>query len=128
MLVDAHALIWWLTDDRRLSVAARSAIEQATEPLVSAGTLIEIAVKRKIGKLTKLRSDWTEQTQLDGFALLPFGWTHVSRLERLPFVVVGGREHRDPFDRMLAAQALVEGIPVVTVDPAIGDHGVPVIW
>jgi PIN domain nuclease of toxin-antitoxin system len=127
MLVDAHALLWWLGADRRLSQAARQAIETADEPLLGAGTLVEIAVKRSIGKL-EIDDDWPEQARSDGFGVLAIAWTHVAQLQRLPYPELAGRPHRDPFDRLLAAQALTERLSIVTRDPALAAYGVPGIW
>lgn len=127
LLVDAHALLWWLGADRRLSANARGAIEVSENPLIGAGTALEIAVKRSLGKL-EVDEDWPEQTQADGFGLLAVGWAHVTRLQTLPFPRVAGKSHRDPFDRLLVAQALDEQVPIVTRDPAFGAYGVPIIW
>jgi PIN domain nuclease of toxin-antitoxin system len=127
LLVDAHALLWWLGSDKRLSTAAKQAIETADDPLVGAGTLVEIAVKRSIGKL-ELGDDWPERTRDDGFGVLAITWPHVTHLQNLPFPEVTGRAHRDPFDRLLAAQALSERIPIVTRDPALAAYGAPAIW
>jgi PIN domain nuclease of toxin-antitoxin system len=127
LLVDAHALLWWLGADKRLSTPAKDAIQRADDPLVGAGTLVEIAIKRSIGKLT-VDQDWPEQTRRDGFGVLDIAWAHVARLQELPFPELGGRAHRDPFDRLLAAQALGERLPIVTRDPALAAYGVAVIW
>lgn len=127
LLLDAHALLWWLSADRRLSKSAESAIETAEDPLIGAGTLVEIAVKRSIGKLD-IDADWPEQARDDGFGVLAIGWKHVARLQNLSYPTVAGRPHRDPFDRLLAAQALTEQIPVVTRDPALAIYGVAAIW
>lgn len=127
LLVDAHALLWWLGGDRRLSTPASDAIERADSPLLGAGTLIEIAIKRSIGKLS-VDEDWPQQTQEDGFGVLAIDWRHVARLQVLPFVELDGRAHRDPFDRLLAAQALDEQLPIVTRDPALAAYGVATIW
>ena len=127
LLVDAHALLWWLGEDRRLSPAARDAIETAQEPLLGAGTLVEIAVKRSLGKL-EVDEDWPEQASADGFDLLAIDWAHATCLQGLPFPRLAGKPHRDPFDRLLAAQALCERVPVVTRDPALDAYGVPTIW
>jgi PIN domain nuclease of toxin-antitoxin system len=127
LLVDAHALLWWLGGDERLSRTAREAIEAAEAPLVGAGTAVEIAVKRSIGKLP-IDADWPEQVQADGFGLLAIAWPHVVRLQTLPYPKIGGKAHRDPFDRMLAAQALSERIPVVTRDAALAAYGVASLW
>jgi PIN domain nuclease of toxin-antitoxin system len=127
LLVDVHALLWWLGADRSLSTKAREAIEAADDPLLSAGTLMEIAIKRSLGKL-EIDEDWPEQARADGFGVLSVAWAHARRLQELPFPRLGGALHRDPFDRLLAAQALSEGIPIVTRDPAIAAYGVGVIW
>lgn len=127
LLLDAHALLWWLGGDKRLSSRARGAIETADRPLIGAGTLVEIAVKRSLGKL-KIDPDWPEQAQTDGFAVLPISWRHVACLQGLPYLIVAGREHRDPFDRLLAAQALIDGTPIVTCDEALEAYGTATIW
>ncbi|HEY5044376.1 MAG TPA: type II toxin-antitoxin system VapC family toxin [Solirubrobacteraceae bacterium] len=127
LLVDAHALLWWLGADRRLSTTARKAIEAAEDPLLGAGTLVEIAVKRSLDKLD-IDEDWPEQAQADGFGLLAIDWAHATRLQELPFPQLAGKPHRDPFDRLLAAQALSERVPIVTRDPAFAAYGVPTIW
>jgi PIN domain nuclease of toxin-antitoxin system len=127
LLVDAHALLWWLGADRRLSPTARETIEAAQEPLLSAGTLIEIAVKRSLGKL-EVDKDWPEQASADGFDVLAIGWSHATCLQDLPFPRLAGKSHRDPFDRLLAAQALCERIPIVTRAPAFAAYGVATIW
>ncbi len=127
LLVDAHALLWWLDADKRLSQVARQGIETADEPLLGAGTLVEIAVKRSIGKL-EIDSDWPEQARSDGFGVLTIAWTHIEQLQRLPYPELSGRPHRDPFDRLLAAQALTERLPIVTRDPALAAYGVSAIW
>ncbi|MCP9488620.1 MAG: type II toxin-antitoxin system VapC family toxin [Solirubrobacteraceae bacterium MAG38_C4-C5] len=126
-LVDTHAFIWWLLDDDRLSEPARETLGAMDTPMLSAGTLVEIAIKRSIGKLGFHR-DWTERGRSEGFEPLAVTWEHAVALERLPFITASGREHRDPFDRLLVAQAQVERLPVVTRDPAIAAYGVPVIW
>jgi PIN domain nuclease of toxin-antitoxin system len=127
-LVDTHALLWWATGDERLSSTAREAIASASEPLIGAGTIFEMAIKASVGKL-ELSPDWTvELLDHERFAILPIRPSHANTLAILPFVRVKGCEIRDPFDRLLVAQAEVEGVPVVTRDPAISAHGIPTIW
>jgi PIN domain nuclease of toxin-antitoxin system len=127
LLVDARALLWWLGGNRRLSRAATQAIEAADEPLLGAGTLLEIAVKRSLGKLD-VATSWPDEAMADGFSVLAISLAHVSRLQDLPFATLAGTPHRDPFDRLLAAQAMTEGIPVVSRDPAFAAYDVPTIW
>lgn len=127
LLLDAHALLWWLSGSKELSTPACEAIETADDPLIGAGTLVEIAVKRSLGKLD-IDEGWPEHAQQDGFGVLAISWSHVARLQALPYPKLAGSEHRDPFDRLLAAQALSDGCPVVTRDPAFAAYGVPTIW
>lgn len=127
LLLDAHALIWWLDDDSRLSTSARKAIETTESALVGAGTLVEIAIKHSLGKLDT-DEDWLEQTQAGGFGLLAISWLHTKRLQSLPYLKISGKEHRDPFDRLLAAQALSDNSPLVTRDPAFAAYGVTTVW
>jgi PIN domain nuclease of toxin-antitoxin system len=127
LLIDAHALLWWLGEDDGLSERARKLIEDAESPLVGAGTLMEIALKQSVGKLP-IDDDWPERVQADGIGLLGIAWSHVAHLRDLPFVKVAGRLHRDPFDRLLVAQALSERIPVITRDPALAAYGIGVLW
>jgi PIN domain nuclease of toxin-antitoxin system len=127
LLIDAHALLWWLSGDKRLSESARKAIESAEAPLVGAGTVTEIAIKQSIGKLP-VDAQWPEEVQADGIQLLGIAWPHVAYLRDLPFMEVRGRAHRDPFDRLLVAQALSERIPIVTRDPALAAYGVASLW
>jgi PIN domain nuclease of toxin-antitoxin system len=127
LLIDAHALLWWLGDDQGLSERARGLIEDADEPLVGAGTIAEIAIKQSIGKLS-LGDDWPERVQANGIGLLGIAWPHAAHLRDLPFPQVNGRVHRDPFDRLLVAQAISERIPIVTRDPALAAYGVALLW
>jgi PIN domain nuclease of toxin-antitoxin system len=127
LLLDAHALIWWLDNDPRLSAPAREAMETAEGLLVGAGSLVEIAIKYSLGKLDTIES-WFDEAQASGIEVLAISWLHASRLQSLPYVRLAGREHRDPFDRLLAAQALTDRIPIVTRDPALSAYGAATIW
>ncbi len=119
-LVDAHALLWWLADDRRLSPAASIAIEGG-RCFVSAVTVWEIAIKRAVGKLDA-PADLLDAIEREGFDELPVTAAHGEAAGALP------HHHGDPFDRMLVAQAIAERLAVVTVDPAFAAYGVPVVW
>ncbi len=122
LLVDTHALLWWLTDDAGLSPVAREAIAApANEPLVSTASVWEIAIKRSLGKLTA-PDDLPEAILDGGFAWLQVTAHHAWQVRGLP------AHHRDPFDRMLVAQAVAERVPIVTADPQFGAYGVQVLW
>jgi PIN domain nuclease of toxin-antitoxin system len=121
VLVDTHALIWWQRDDRRLSRGARRAIVNADIVWVSATAGFEVATKIAQGKL-RLDEPFRVLIAVDDFRELPFTLRHAEELEHLPF------HHKDPFDRILVAQARVEGATIVTHDRAFESYGVPVIW
>jgi PIN domain nuclease of toxin-antitoxin system len=121
-LVDTHALLWWLDDAPELPEAARAAIAHpANEPLVSTATLWEIAIKTSLGKLT-VPAELPGEIDDAGFTWLPVGAEHSWAARELPF------HHRDPFDRLLIAQALEEQLPVVTRDERFSAYGVAVRW
>jgi PIN domain nuclease of toxin-antitoxin system len=122
VLVDTQALLWWLTDDPAISSAARSEIALPdNEPLVSAATVWEIAIKRALGKLTA-PEELLAAVRDGGFSWLPVLPEHAWAVGDLP------RHHGDPFDRLLIAQARVEGLPVVTSDERFAEYGVTVRW
>ncbi|MBW8060700.1 MAG: type II toxin-antitoxin system VapC family toxin [Solirubrobacterales bacterium] len=127
VLLDTHAALWWLTDDLRLSESAREAIAAAEEPFFSAGTLFEVSIKASLGKL-EVPEEWAEELLAEGFSLLPVSLAHAHAYCELPYVELDGEPQRDPFDRLLVAQAEVEGAPIVTRDPGIAAHGIPTIW
>jgi PIN domain nuclease of toxin-antitoxin system len=120
-------VLWWLGDDVRLSDAAREAIAGAAEPFFSAGTLFEISIKASLGKLD-VAEEWAEELLAEGFSLLPISTAHATAYRGLPYVELDGKRLRDPFDRLLVAQAEAEGVPLVSCDPGIAAHGVPTIW
>lgn len=122
LLVDTHALLWWLTDDPALSSTARDSLaDPANEPLVSAASVWEIAIKRSLGKLAA-PDDLPDRITEEGFAWLPISAAHAWHVRELP------QHHHDPFDRVLIAQALVERVPVITTDARFTEYGVGVRW
>lgn len=122
LLVDTHALLWWLADDAELSDSARGAIaDPRSMPVVSAASLWEIAIKRSLGKLRAPES-LPEEIERAGFSWLAIEPRHGWAVGTLP------DHHRDPFDRLLIAQAIEEDLPIVTADPRFGDYGVEVRW
>lgn len=126
LLLDTHALLWFLLDDPRLSTAASRAIVDHPEPvLVSPASLWEIAIKISLGKYElpmPYAEFWDQQLTANEFRLLPITLVHTARVVSLPF------HHRDPFDRLLIAQALAEDISIVSGDGAFDTYGVARIW
>lgn len=131
LLLDTHALLWWLDDDPRLSVPAREAISDgARRVLVSAASLWEIATKHRLGKLGEadaFLADPTAILQGEGFEPLAITWPHALLAGQLDAA------HRDPFDRMLAAQSLLDGLVLVSGDRLMeamsdGERSVARLW
>ena len=125
ILLDTHSLLWWLDNDDRLSRRAREAIQNPiTQVLVSVGSLWEIAIKHQLGKLKASNLVNNFQKELDdaGFVELPISGVHAIRAAVLPI------NHRDPFDRLLIAQAEIENVPIVSRDSQFDSYGVHRVW
>lgn len=121
ILLDTHMLIWWLDDDDALPAATRSMIaDPSAEIAVSSISIAEISIKSALGKL---RAPWIPDSLLaeNGISVLPFTSAHARRLLELP------PHHRDPFDRMLIAQAIDEQMAFATVDARARAYGVRVV-
>lgn len=121
LILDTHALLWWLRDDRRLNREARRAIADADFVWISAATACETAIKVAKGQL-RLPEPIKVTIAVDRFTELPLTVRHAEELQRLP------PHHRDPFDRILVAQARVEGATIVSHDRDFEPYGVPMIW
>jgi PIN domain nuclease of toxin-antitoxin system len=126
LLLDTHAFLWFVLNDPQLSGTARSLIaDPANDILVSPATYWEIAIKVRLGKLNLQASyDDFMQRGLFGndFDILPIEPRHTSLLTTLPL------HHRDPFDRLLVAQAVVEGISLVSADRALDQYSISRLW
>lgn len=121
MLIDAHALLWFVAgDSKRIGKALRTRIE-AEAMMVSTASLWEIAIKLGLGKL-EAPDDLPARVEQLGFESLPVTTEHAWQVRDLP------SHHRDPFDRLLIAQAQVERLPVVTADPSFDAYDVTVVW
>ena len=121
LILDTHVILWWLEDRTNVSESARDAISDPTNiAMVSAVSAWEVAIKRGLGKLDA-PSDFVESIEFCGFLSLPITMKHGMATESLPL------HHRDPFDRMLIAQAIVENATLVTRDPLIRLYGIPTI-
>jgi PIN domain nuclease of toxin-antitoxin system len=122
LLLDTHALLWALSASRQLSEPARSAIlEVDNDVLVSAASGWEIAIKKGLGRL-QAPDDLVEAVAEAGFRERPILLADTLRLNDLP------DHHRDPFDRMLVAQALVDGATIVSRDRQLARYGVALLW
>ena len=126
VLLDTHTFLWWITDDNRLSSSAREVITNGDNELfLSAATGWEIAVKAQLGRIKlpkEPHSFIAEQLRLNSIQSLPIHMSHALHIYSLP------NHHRDPFDRMLIAQAQLEDLLILTMDPQIAMYQIKVIW
>ncbi len=126
ILLDTHAFLWWVSDSARLSGTAYRAIaDEANEIVVSAASAWEIATKHRLGKLPEagaVAADVAGYIAGQGFEALVIGVADAERAGRLPGV------HRDPFDRILVAQALGHDLAIVSSDALLDRYGVNRLW
>ena len=126
LLLDTHSFLWWVQDERALSAKARVAIaDPDNECLLSLASCWEMAIKLSLGKLklpVAIERFIPEQLTANGFRQLDIGFRHVARVATLAF------HHRDPFDRLLAAQALEDDLTIVSSDAVFRRYGVKRIW
>jgi PIN domain nuclease of toxin-antitoxin system len=125
LLLDSHAFLWWVKDDPALRRRARAAIADAdNECFLSHASIWKMAIKASLGKLklpSRVERFVGEHCEANGFHLLPITLAHVASVEGLPF------HHRDPFDRLLVAQAQHEAMTLVSRDASLRAYGVSVI-
>jgi PIN domain nuclease of toxin-antitoxin system len=122
LLLDTHAALWWLSADERIGAeAARQLRDDTNHVLLSAAVVWEVAVKRSLGKL-EAPGDFVETMRSGGAHALAVTVEHAAAVEQLPW------HHRDPFDRMLVAQAHIERAAIVSRDPALAPYGVAIVW
>lgn len=120
LLLDTHVVLWWLTDDPTLADEIKARLDHEPDVYVSAATIWEVAIKQTIGKLSE-PAGLPERIRDSGFAELPITSQHAMAAGRLPPI------HRDPFDRMLVAQAQHENLTLVTRDPRCQKYEVGIL-
>jgi PIN domain nuclease of toxin-antitoxin system len=121
LLLDTHVFLWWRSDSRKLKATARQAIARADLVFVSAASAWEAAIKIALGRL-RIPDSIEAGVVASGFEKLPIGFPHAEAAARLP------AHHADPFDRMLVAQAQIEGLTLVTHDRRLGRYEVELLW
>jgi PIN domain nuclease of toxin-antitoxin system len=126
LLLDTHAFLWWVEGTPAVGRRARAVLANPdNDVLVSIASCWELAIKLSLGKLRLAQSldrFIPEQLRLNGFSLLDVQLRHVARIADLPF------HHRDPFDRLLVAQALEDDLTVVSADRVLRKYGVALVW
>ena len=126
VLLDTHALIWWLADDPNLPEVARRVIaDPEVEVLVSAASAMEITTKHRLGKLPRaaeLARDFASLVETEGFRPLPISVRHAAMAGSLEI------SHKDPFDRLLVAQSLLEAVALVSNEQLFDRFGVTRVW
>jgi PIN domain nuclease of toxin-antitoxin system len=120
LLLDTHVVLWWLADDPTLSDEIKETIDEGVDVFVSAATVWEVAIKQQLGKIVA-PVDLPERIRDSELPNLHITTNHVIAAGRLPLI------HRDPFDRMLVAQAQAEGLTLVTRDKTLHDYQVAVL-
>ena len=125
-LLDTHTLLWWWTDDHQLSNLARELIaDERNEIFVSAASAWGIATKHRLGKLSGLSDAlprFNELVQADGFTHLPISYLHALKSSGYP------QPHRDPFDRVLAAQSELELMSLISCDKTLSGFNIKIVW
>jgi PIN domain nuclease of toxin-antitoxin system len=126
LLLDTHALLWFLWDDSQLSSTAKKEIEDPeNRKLVSIASCWEISIKVGLGKLDlgePSSSFLLREIALNNLEVLSISLEHATRVEEIPML------HRDPFDRLLVAQAICDSLVLVRADPIFDKYGVPRLW
>ena len=126
LLIDTHTFLWFAEDSPQLSPTARDLIIEAeNEILLSTASAWEIAIKVSTGKLTLAQPFaifLPDQLRRNDIELLPVSMAHIQHIATLPF------HHKDPFDRMIVAQSVVESIPLISIDAVLDSYGVKRLW
>jgi PIN domain nuclease of toxin-antitoxin system len=125
LLLDTHTFLWFIDDNPRLSAKAKALLESDADLLLSVVSLWEISIKVSIGKLTLAQPYdlfMPQQLTSNAVEILPISLAHLGVVATLPF------HHRDPFDRLLVAQAMIEQLPVISIDSSLDAYSVKRLW
>jgi PIN domain nuclease of toxin-antitoxin system len=132
LLLDTHAWLWFHLGDAQLSQTAKDLIlDPASAKFVSPASFWEISIKISLGKYVlniPYAQFMHDSITGHGFAVLDITPLHTEVVTSLPFPVIGGKEHRDPFDRLIVSQAKVEGMRIISDDGKLHGYGTPIIW
>lgn len=121
LLLDTHILLWWLDNNEKLPEKYLKVISNSNNIcFISSATIWEISIKSALGKL-EIPDNFTDILQDEGFSELPVSWKHAAMVRQLPF------HHKDPFDRLIIAQTIVEDFTLLTVDKIIPQYGIKIL-
>jgi len=121
LLLDTHIILWWLDNNNKLLDKYFSAIADSNNICyISSAVIWEISIKSALGKL-EIPDNFTDILQQEGFSELPVSWNHAAMVRQLPFY------HKDPFDRLIIAQAIIEDLTLLTVDKVIPEYEVKIL-
>ncbi len=125
LLLDTHTFLWFIDGNPHLSARAKGLLESDVDLLLSVASLWELAIKASIGKL-KLAQPYNvfvpQQLADNDIEILPISLAHVEIISSLPFY------HRDPFDRLIIAQAMIEQLPIVSIDATLDAYAIKRLW
>ena len=119
ILLDTHVFIWAVIDDPQLTPVARMLIEEADAVYVSSASIWEIAIKSAIGKIDADALEMAQAIKESGFLELSISTAHAAQVAKLPLL----NQHKDPFDRLLVAQSMIEPLVLLTADPNVVAYG-----
>ena len=125
VLLDTHAFLWFMAGDVKLSRKARNLMsDKNTELVLSSASVWEMAIKASLGRLTLPLpvKDYIAAKVRSGMVILPINWRHAAAVQNLSW------HHRDPFDRLIIAQAQLEELPLITADKVFSKYDISVIW
>ena len=121
LILDTHIILWWLDNSDKLPEKYLRAIENSNNIcFISSASIWEISIKSAIGKL-EIPDNFTDILHQEGFRELPVSWTHAAMVRKLPF------HHKDPFDRLIIAQSIIEDYTLLTVDKIIPEYEVKIL-
>lgn len=121
LILDTHIILWWLDNNEKLPEKYFRLITDSNNIcFISSAVIWEISIKSGLGKL-EIPGNFTEILQQEGFSELPVSWEHAAMVRQLPF------HHKDPFDRLIIAQTIIEDFTLLTVDKIIPEYGVKIL-
>lgn len=121
LILDTHIILWWLDNSDKLPVKYFEAITDSNNIcFISSASIWEISIKSGLGKL-EIPGNFTDILLQEGFSELPVSWEHAAKVRQLPF------HHKDPFDRLIIAQAIIEDFTLLTVDKIISEYEVEIL-